>query len=272
MSDKRYIAISVAAQAILAVGAFYSLAHQGRASQETDKHQTFLAVSSSNDLAKLNSLQGAGFVTWAKKNLNGKGIPAFARLREGKEARAEGNKTLSQTNTIERCSANPDSSYNRQQVLKQLAQRLNSTASFFHNAKYLKKKEMHLATVKDERPVGFSVHDLTDDSNTGTPLGQCIEFKDSHVYHFSLIFTPYSFSHVAILENGQLKTFKAINCNKGDRLEDLINYLNQKLKDSDEKAEIINRVRNYRRYGIYAATDDSSLRCEGVERTRDSNF
>lgn len=125
---------------------------------------------------------------------------------------------------------------------------------------------MDLAAVKNGRPAGFSINDLTDPSNTGTPLGECIEFRNTHVYHFALIFAPYSFSHVVILENGKLKVFKAINCKTGDRLEDLITYLNQELKDKKDRDEIINRVRDYRRYGMYVATDDSSLRCEELEK------
>jgi len=173
-----------------------------------------------------------------------------------------------QTKTIQRCSNNADSLYDRQKVLKQLARILNSTATLFYNAKYLNKKEIDEASVKNERPVGFTVYDMTEPSNIGTPLNQCIEFKNTHVYHFTLIFTPYSFSHVVLLEDGQLKIFKAINCKEGDRLEDLINYLNQKLKDRKDKDEIINRARNYRSYGIYSAIDDFAVRCEELEKDK----
>lgn len=168
-----------------------------------------------------------------------------------------------QTTAINRCSNNSDSLYNRQKVLKQLARILNSTATFFYNDKYLNKLEIHEAAVENERPVMFTVYDLTEPSNFGVPLeSQCIEFKDMHVYHFTLISMSYSFSHVVILEDGQLKVFKAINCKKGDRLEDLINYLNQKLKDRKDKDDVIERVNNYRKYGNYSAVDDIYLNCE----------
>lgn len=174
-----------------------------------------------------------------------------------------------QTTAINRCSNNSDSLYNRQKVLKQLARILNSTATFFYNAKYLNKLEIHEASVKNERPIGFTVYDLIEPSNFGAPLeSQCIEFKNTHVYHFTLISTPYSFSHIVILEGGQLKVFKAINCKEGDRLEDLINYLNQKLKDRRDKDAVIDRVSNYRKFGNYFAIDDFALRCEDLNKKK----
>lgn len=221
MSRRPHIVISAVLQIILFAGTFYSLEHQGRATQQTNN----------------------------------------ARLAE--------NRAFNQTQTLKRCPRNSDSLYDREHVLKQLARILNSTATFFYNAKYLNKLEIHEAAVKNERPVRFTVYDLTEPSNFGAPLeSQCIEFKNTHVYHFSLISTSYSFSHVVILEDGQLKVFKAINCKKGDRLEDLINYLHQKLKDRKDNDELIDRVRNYRKYGIYSTVDTTALGCEELERDK----
>jgi hypothetical protein len=173
-----------------------------------------------------------------------------------------------QTRTIKRCSKNSDSLYDRQHVLKQLARILDSTATSFYNAKYLNKKKKMGVAVKNERPVDFTVYDLTEPSNFEDPLDGCIEFKDTHIYHFALMFLPYSFSHVVILEDGQLKVFKAINCKKGDRLEDLINYLNQKLQGRENKNEIIDRVSNYRKYGRYGAVDSTSVECEELKNDK----
>ena len=164
------------------------------------------------------------------------------------------------------CSGNSDIAYNRQSVLKQLAKTLNETATSYYNARYVKKKEVTVANVNKERPVGFFVYDLIDVSNEGLPLGKCVEFKNNHIYHFALIHIPYSFSHLAILEGGNLKVFKAINCsNSKDNIEDVIKYLNPKLKDLDGKEEIINRVKLYRNYGIYNTVDDPYLRCQQVK-------
>jgi hypothetical protein len=172
------------------------------------------------------------------------------------------DKDSSIRNVDGKCPANSDSFYDKQKVLEQLAVILNNTATYFYNAKYLVKEKIRIADVRNERPIGFFVYDLTDESNIETPLDRCIEFKNNHIYHFSLIFTPYSFSHIVVLEDGKLKIFKAINCKKGDSLGGVINYLNDKLKDYKDKDEIIGRVKNYREYGIYAATDDSALRCQ----------
>lgn len=163
------------------------------------------------------------------------------------------------------CLANSDSLYNRKDVLVKFSEILNETSTHYHNAKYRTKKKLNLAEVqKNERPFGFSVFDLTDTSNTGKPLGECIEFKDNHIYHFVLIDIPYSFSHIAILENGNLKIFKAINCKDGDNIENVINYLNQKLENKENNSEILDRVRYYRRYGIYSTVDDDVLRCQMI--------
>jgi hypothetical protein len=193
-------------------------------------------------------------------------ILTFAFLVSGicQVKKDKSNKVSAASNVAEKCSVNSDSLYDREKVLKQLAEILNNTATYFHNAKYLNKNRVSIASVENGRPIGFTVYDLTGESNIGTPLGSCMEFKDSHIYHFSLIFTSYSFSHIAILEGGKLKTFKGINCQKGDSLGDVVNYLDQKLKDDSNKDEIISRLKNYRKYGIYAATDDSALQCQEV--------
>jgi len=178
---------------------------------------------------------------------------------QGKNNKA--GEELPKKNTINNCLANSDSLYNRQDMLEKLATILNDTSTHYHNAKYQIKKKLDLANVKNERPFGFFVYDLTDDSN-GTSLSKCIEFKNNHIYHFALMDIPYSFNHIVILEGGTLKVFKAINCKDGDSLENAISYLNQKLKDDKDKDEILNRVRNYRKYGIYSTVDDDFLRCQ----------
>lgn len=163
-----------------------------------------------------------------------------------------------------KCEPNSDNRYNRVETLEELGNILNKTAVDYYNAIYrIKKTTMNPKVVKnDERPIGFFVYDLIDTSNKTEPLGGCIEFKNNHIYHFSLIYIPYSFSHIVVLEDGNLKIFKAINCKDGDSLENAINHLNQKLKDNKDKDEILNRVKNYRKYGIYSTVDDTFLRCQ----------
>lgn len=163
-----------------------------------------------------------------------------------------------------KCEQNQDNLYNRVEMLEKLGTILDETMISYYNAKYRikKKSAKNPKFVIDERPVGFFVFDLTETSNMGKPLGDCIEFKNNHVYHFALMDIPYSFSHIVVLQNGNLKIFKAVNCKDGDSLEDVISYLNQMMENTGNKYEILNRVRNYREYGIYSTVDDDSLRCQ----------
>src|SRR5215207_10842214 len=118
-----------------------------------------------------------------------------------------------------KCSKNSDSLYDRQKILEQLAELLNISV-------FGTKKDDFVFEVKNERPARFTVYDLTEPPNKGIPLGKCINFLNNHVYHFSPMQKRYSFSHIAVLEDANLKVFKSINCKgKGDSLEDVIGYL-----------------------------------------------
>ena len=157
---------------------------------------------------------------------------------------------------IEKCAENADALYNRQRILGQLAETLNMSV-------FGTRKGDFKFAVENERPREFTVYDLTEPTNKGLPLGGCINFLNNHVYHFSPMEKRYSFSHIVILEDGDLKVFKSINCKgKGDSSEDVISYLNEKLKDDRNKQEIISRVKNYRKYGIYTTVDTPSLQCK----------
>lgn len=176
-----------------------------------------------------------------------------------KRGNLDKNKKLSGQNMTEKCSPNPDNLYNRQQVLEQLAKILTISIPEYQQF------DSSGFYVENERGKNFFVQDLTDTSNKQT-LQSCVNFINNHVYHFAPIYLPYSFSHILILEDGNLKIFKSINCvGRGDALEDVINYLNQKLKNDRNKEEVISRVKNYRRYGIYFTIDDDVLRCQGIK-------
>lgn len=153
------------------------------------------------------------------------------------------------------CSKNPEPLYNRPRVLEQLAEMLNISV-------FGPRKDDFKFEVEHERPGRFTVYDLTEPPNKGIPLGKCINFLNNHVYHFSPMEKRYSFSHIVILENGNLKVFRSINCKgKGDSLEDVIRYLTQKLKDDKNKQAILRRVKSYRKYGIYTTVDTPNLQC-----------
>ena len=154
------------------------------------------------------------------------------------------------------CSENSDALYNRQQILEQLAEILNISV-------FGAKKDNFKFEVENERPRRFTVYDLTEPPNKGIPLGKCINFLNNHVYHFSPMEKRYSFSHIVILEDGNLKVFKSINCKgRGDSIEGVLEYLNRKLGNDKNKTKIINRVKNYRKYGIYTTVDTPNLQCK----------
>jgi len=156
----------------------------------------------------------------------------------------------------QKCFENPDPLYNRQKTLEQLAEILNTSV-------FGTRKDDFVFDVKNEKPLKFTIFDLTDTSNKGTTLSDCIYLKNNHVYHFAPIEKRYSFSHIVILEDGAIKVFKSINCKgKGDSLEDVINYLNQKLDGDSNKQKILDRVKNYRDYGLYTTIDTPDLECK----------
>ena len=73
------------------------------------------------------------------------------------------------------------------------------------------------------------------------------------------------------MENGKLKIFKSINCkDRGDKLEEVIAYLNQKLANDKNKDEILERVKNYKKYGKYFKMDNySTLVCQAVGENKE---
>jgi hypothetical protein len=141
------------------------------------------------------------------------------------------------------CSANPDNLYKRQAVLEQFARILEDSVPEIKDQLY----------VRDERSGRFKIHDLTNpDNNDTTNYDNCVDFINGHVYHVYPSEYIYSFSHIIILEDGKFKVFKSLNCkSRGDSIETVITYLNQKLDSETGKDEIIERVKNYRKYGSY---------------------
>jgi hypothetical protein len=159
------------------------------------------------------------------------------------------------------CAENQDKLYDRRNVLERFAAVLSASVPEYQKVglKFY---------VEDEMAAGFGVYDLTDPSNVDSGVGkECVEFIDNHIYHVVPGLVDYSFSHIIMLEGGSLKVFRSINCpGRGDRLEDVLEYLRPKLADDKNKDEIINRVINYRKYGDYAAMDNfSGPWCKSVD-------
>ncbi len=191
-------------------------------------------------------------------------VVSIAGISQNGPPKTGQEKSSTETTQDQRCSDNPDAVYDRKKILEQLAEILNVSA-------FGTRKDEFEFYVKNERPRKFTIFDLTDTLNKGTPLSDCIKFKNNHVYHFAAIQKRHSFSHIVILEDGNLKVFRSINCKgKGNSLEDVISYLNQKLKDDKDKQSILSRVKNYRKYGIYTTVDTPNLECKGRFQQKES--
>jgi hypothetical protein len=160
------------------------------------------------------------------------------------------------------CQANPDPMYNRQKVLRVFANVLNTSAPGF------KEYERGGFRAKDEMPVHFFVYDLADPSNKSTRKGGCINLLDAHIYHFAAGYIPFSLSHVAVLKGGKITVFRAINCqNSKDKLEDVIEFVRDQIP-LDDRGEILERVKDYRKYGDFHTVDDLWIRCTEIDRRK----
>ena len=172
------------------------------------------------------------------------------------------DKKQTENNMLQKCSANSDSLYNRKKVIKSLAKILSKSIP--------ERKRTYGTgygiTESENSPAGFFIYDLTDTSNRDITSTGCIEFRENHIYHFAPFDYAFSLSHIVILENGNLKVFKSINCkDRGDKLEDVIAYLNKKLANDKNKDEILERVENYKQYGKYFKMDNySTLVCREI--------
>lgn len=209
-------------------------------------------------------------INYVEKKLKGKksGEEVLTRLknyrRYGSYLTIDGYRVS--CNWDKEITGNSDKLYNRNNVLGQFLDVLRNSIS----EKVKEQLPPFLGLlVEEERAIGFFVYDLTEPSNKQTSLLERVEFKNNHIYHFAFIDSPFSFSNIAILEDGKLKIFKNINCEgKGDSLKNVIDYLNQKLRTNKNKKEILKRVKNYRKYGVYASYNGlSTPQCEESVKT-----
>lgn len=155
------------------------------------------------------------------------------------------------------CSAvNDDKVYNRDSVFNLFASTLNQlmTPEVRKEKKFYVSENCHLA--------GAFIWDLTDTLNKATTLSTCIQLKEGHVYHFCPLRKNYSYSNIAVLYEGRVRTFSAINCpGKGERIEDVIRFVSDSLQIQDKEG-LIKRIRRYREFGTYIMIDEQSdLNC-----------
>ncbi len=160
--------------------------------------------------------------------------------------------------SVESCPANPDRRYKRADTLLAMAKVLEDSIPEY--------KTIFSAGfgVENDQPRGFFVFDLMEPFSKEKPPGNCVNLIDGHVYHFAPLATMFSFSHIMVLENGQMRVFRSVNCrNRGDSLRDVLNYLENcaEVKVVGQPT-IIDRVKRYREYGIYSKIDDEVPLCE----------
>ncbi len=144
---------------------------------------------------------------------------------------------------------NIDSNYNRQEVLEEFALLLDTLQFNINN---------YVTAVKyftiDEFQESFFVYDLVDTTNYAYRKydNKYIQFIDTHIYHFSSSLYRLSISNICILNEGELIIFKAINCkNNINSLEEVLECIDTLYQNNSQKQEIIERVKNYKKYGFY---------------------
>ena len=171
---------------------------------------------------------------------------------------AQQSLALSKTqNGVGRCKPNPDHLYVRSRVLEELAAILNESIP-----EYSKGVARGFYSDK-EIGIGFFVFDLTTPGNKSLTLQDCVDFINGHIYHVAPPDSHFSLSHIVILEEGKLKVFRSVNCpSRGDNLEDVIKYVSAKLSHDEQRDEIIDRVRNYRKFGFYGRLHHAASICK----------
>ncbi|HEY9046891.1 MAG TPA: hypothetical protein VIN08_13400 [Ohtaekwangia sp.] len=103
---------------------------------------------------------------------------------------------------------------------------------------------------------GVFICDFVDTLNVERTYNECIKFLDGHIYHFSAIENESSYSNIAIINGEDLKIFRALNCpGKGDKVEDVVRYVKNSMTGIISNEALIQRILNYRQYGIYVMED-----------------
>ena len=157
------------------------------------------------------------------------------------------------------CPANPDARYSRKATLEKLATILDKSIPEY--------KELYPAGfyVNNKGAATFDVYDLVDPANSESVRAgkRCVRFVEGHVYHVYSADYGFSFSHIVILEDGNLKVFKSVNCEgRGDTIGAVLEYLRQKDRYDEQT---LGRVSRYRDFGVYTRTDNyTHLKCKEI--------
>ena len=157
------------------------------------------------------------------------------------------------------CPVNPDARYSRQATLEKLAAILDKSIPEY------KKLYPTGFYVNNKGAATFDIYDLVDPANSESVRGgtRCVRFVDRHIYHLYPAVYGFSFSHIVVLEDGNLKVFKSVNCEgRGDTIDAVLDYLRRK-GGYDEQT--LARVSRYREFGIYTRTDNyTHVKCKEI--------
>ncbi len=158
---------------------------------------------------------------------------------------------------------NPDKGYSRGYVYSQME------TSLYRSAPEAYRRTLGISVVNqtqaDPRALNFFIYDLTDPSNRQTTSREQVDFIEGHIYHFSYLDAPYSYSHIGVLEKGELKVFSRINCGK-DKLDEVIGYVKNKSDGSRESKDVLKRLKSYRKYGVYLSYEgETTVQCNGKD-------
>jgi len=155
------------------------------------------------------------------------------------------------------CDVPNDNGYNKKEILSQFGKILSNLAPTY------KRLDGRGFYVEGEcQLTGAFIIDLSDTTNRETNLNECVKFLEGHVYHFAPIRENNSYSNIAILADGNVKMFKAINCPEtGDKLNEVIEYVQKSGVKRDDP--LLDRIKNYRKYGVYLKVDElSEFQCK----------
>jgi hypothetical protein len=127
--------------------------------------------------------------------------------------------------------------------------------------KYKEEYESKGFFVKDGVPYNFFVYNLVDTINNSYIERRAVQISDEGIYHFAPIRYRFSYSHIAVIHNGEMKVFGFLNCdNRGNSIEEVVKYVRS---NCSYEEDVINRILNYRRNGFYFRTDPQSrVECE----------
>ena len=104
-------------------------------------------------------------------------------------------------------------------------------------------------------PKNFFIYSLTDTSNNKFPIEEPIGINKNGIYHFSPLRYEISFSHIAVIDSGNMEIFSFLNCKNGETIDEVIEHIKSKRVFEGVDFTII---RNYRNYGYYFQIDPQS--------------